>query len=78
MLIPYGTDAPIYHLPFATVGMIVLNAGVSFAAWAATGGGWYIATDELGQTVWIVDEMILQYGHGLRPWQWITSNFLHG
>jgi membrane associated rhomboid family serine protease len=58
--------------------MIVLNAVVSFAAWAATGGGWCIATDELGQTVWIIEEMILQYGHGLRPWQWITSNFLHG
>lgn len=78
MLIPYGTDAPIYHLPYATVGMIVLNAIVSFAAWTMTGGGWYLATDELGQTVWIVEEMILQYGHGLRPWQWISSNFLHG
>ena len=57
MLIPYGTDAPIYHLPFATVGMIVLNAIVSFAAWSLTGGGWYIATNELGETVPVVEEM---------------------
>ena len=77
MLIPYGTDAPIYHLPYATVGMIVLNAGVSFAVWAATGGGWHIATEELDETARIVEEMMLQYANGLRPWQWITSNFLH-
>jgi membrane associated rhomboid family serine protease len=64
-------------LPFATVGMIVLNTAVSFGAWSLSGGGWYIATDEAGETVWIVEEMILRYGHGLRPWQWITSNFLH-
>ena len=25
MLIPWGTDAPIYHKPFATVGLIVVN-----------------------------------------------------
>ncbi|MCH8044599.1 MAG: hypothetical protein IID44_12875 [Planctomycetes bacterium] len=25
MLIPYNTDAPIYHWPIATVGLIVLN-----------------------------------------------------
>ena len=28
MLIPYSTDAPIYHLPFATVGLIVVNVAV--------------------------------------------------
>ena len=31
MLIPYNTDAPIYHWPFATVGMIVVNAYVFMA-----------------------------------------------
>lgn len=37
MLIPYGTDAPVYHLPFATVGMIIVNTVVSFTAWSACG-----------------------------------------
>lgn len=30
MLIPYNTDAPIYHWPIATVGMIVLNTIIFF------------------------------------------------
>jgi membrane associated rhomboid family serine protease len=77
MLIPYGTDAPIYHLPFATGAMIALNTIVSFAIWSATGGGWYIAAGEDGELGWWVSEMLLMYGHGWRPWQWVTSNFLH-
>ncbi len=32
MLIPYSTDAPLYHLPLATVGLIALNTLVFFAA----------------------------------------------
>ena len=28
MLIPYNTDAPIYHRPLATIGLIVLNVMV--------------------------------------------------
>src|SRR5262245_50368908 len=31
MFIPYGTDAPIYHWPFATVGLIVVNVVLFFA-----------------------------------------------
>ena len=31
MLIPYNTDAPIYHWPFATVGLIVVNTYVFIA-----------------------------------------------
>jgi membrane associated rhomboid family serine protease len=28
MIIPYGTDAPIYHWPYATVGLIVVNTAL--------------------------------------------------
>lgn len=31
MLIPYNTDAPLYHWPFATIGLIVLNVYVFLA-----------------------------------------------
>lgn len=77
MLIPYGTDAPIYHYPYATVGMIVVCSVSSIAVWGLSGGtvaiNWESKTAEN-----VVSELILTYGHGLRPWQWITSNFVHG
>ena len=31
IVIPTGTDAPIYHWPYATVGLIVLNVALLFA-----------------------------------------------
>ena len=31
LIIPTGTDAPIYHWPLVTVGLIVLNIAVFFA-----------------------------------------------
>jgi membrane associated rhomboid family serine protease len=67
MLIPYNTDAAIYHRPFATVGLIAANT-VAFLL--------VLALVETSPA--IVEELILQYGRGPRPWQWITSNFVHG
>lgn len=64
MLIPYGTDAPLYHLPIATVLVILLSIAASLFAWELPPGA--------------VDQWLLIHGQGLRPWQWITSNFIHG
>ena len=63
-LAPYRTDAPVYHFPYATIGLIVVNT-IAYAALLGSSG--------LG-----VREYILQYGEGLKPLQWITSNFVHG
>ncbi len=63
MIFPYQTDAPIYHWPFATVGLIVVNALV-FGV-------------ELGAEPEQIEPWILQWGEGLHPLQWVTSNFLH-
>lgn len=63
VFIPYQTDAPIYHWPFATVGLILVNTLV-FAA-------------VLGATQEQIDPWTLQWGDGLHPIQWVTSNFLH-
>lgn len=63
MLIPFGTDAPVYHFPWATIGLIVATVGVfayqltaPYAAWAAwqlhLHGGWH-------------------------PLQWLTCHFVH-
>jgi len=63
-VIPYRTDAPIYHFPWATIALIVLNI-ITFAAALAA------PEDEL-------ENWLLIYGEGLHPIQWVTSNFLHG
>jgi membrane associated rhomboid family serine protease len=49
MLIPIGTDAPVYHLPVVTVGLIAINTAVFFLVgqppeWMLSiGNGWHPA-----------------------------------
>ncbi len=64
---PINTDAPIYHWPKATVGLIAANL-MSFAI---------IASGVLGEFHQVVARYGLTYGGGLRPWQWLTSSFVH-
>lgn len=64
MLIPLNTDAPLYHYPFGTIGLIVANLG----CFALTGFG----TDSAALEPWA-----LQYGEGLSPVQWCSSAFAH-
>ncbi|MEI8317441.1 MAG: rhomboid family intramembrane serine protease [Planctomycetia bacterium] len=61
---PYATDAPIYHRPIATIGLIVANILV----FLAVGGG----PTEQNAHLW------LAWGDGLHPLQWLSSNFVHG
>ena len=63
MIIPWKTDAPIYHWPFATVGLIVANL-VAFVGLEAAGPE-------------SIEHWSLSYGQGLHPLQWLTSNFAH-
>ncbi len=63
--IPIGTDAPLYHFPYATIGLIVANV----FCFAATGFGFH---DERLQS-WV-----LEYGHGINPVEWFSSAFAHG
>ena len=62
MLIPYNTDAPIYHLPIATVSLIVVNVLV------------FLATMQMESAD--VERWILQFDT-INPVQWVTNNFLH-
>lgn len=71
MFFPYGTDAPIYYLPIATGAMILACVAAFF------GKVWLSAQMDEEQYLRVCNELILLYGHGLRPWQWITSNFMH-
>ncbi|MEK6261020.1 MAG: rhomboid family intramembrane serine protease [Planctomycetota bacterium] len=61
MILPYSTDAPIYHFPWMTIVLIVVNC----LTFALTGMGY----DN--------DGWLLQYGNGLHPLEWVAYNFLH-
>jgi membrane associated rhomboid family serine protease len=61
MIIPYNTDAPLYHRPFATIGLIAVNTIV------------FLATANHPN----IEPWLLAFGQGLHPVQWVTSVFLH-
>jgi len=63
MIIPWSTDAPIYHRPWATISLMA----ITIAAFVLSKR---IDPDEL-------ESYMLVHGDGLHPIQWITSNFLH-
>ena len=67
MLIPYNTDAPIYHLPIATAGLVVLN----IAIFACTTAG-AMTDEEFRLSAWLM----LETQH-INPLQWLTNNFMH-
>ena len=64
MLFPTGTDAPIYHFPVATIGLIAANV----VCFCITGFGYNQGA---------IDPWILHYGNGLNPAEWISSSFAH-
>ncbi len=64
MFIPLSTDAPAYHWPLATVGLIAASVVGSMAFW--------------GLDPEVARHYVLLYGEGLQPLQWVTSNFVHG
>ncbi len=117
-MIPYNTDAPIYHLPVATVSLIVLNTVLFFAVPRSlvepepgfdlsiienmdgsdfTESDFNTELDEditdqasslaqadnvvamLGSETPVYPKytLVLQHGAGVKPWQWLTSIFMH-
>ena len=62
MFIPYGTDAPIYHWPFATGAMMLINIVVLCVQYAIPE---------------VQVEYALVLGDGLHPVQWLSSMFMH-
>lgn len=64
---PIATDAPVYHFPWGTIGLITVNALMHLASAC----GWIPPVDSLSQ------DYALSHGDGLHPLQWVTSNFLH-
>ncbi|QDT15383.1 rhomboid family intramembrane serine protease [Alienimonas californiensis] len=69
MFIPVGTDAPIYHFPFATIFLAVVNVGAH--VWLGQ-----VDPDTFGLSG-TKQDWSLWFGEGLHPLQWVTSCFLH-
>lgn len=64
---PLTSDAPLYHWPRATVGLIAANVLAFLVLKSGLAGTEEQALEHLG----------LVLGGGPRPLQWITSNFVH-
>jgi membrane associated rhomboid family serine protease len=64
LLLPYNTDAPIYHYPIGTVVLILIYVSLFFAE----------ATGEMDQDMAM--ELWLHFGE-INPLQWLTNNFMH-
>jgi membrane associated rhomboid family serine protease len=62
ILIPTGTDAPLYHYPISTIGLVAINV----FAYALGVAGYFLP-----------EQYILSFGDGFHPTQWVTSVFLH-
>src|SRR3954465_10252008 len=81
IVIPTGTDAPIYHWPFATLGLIILNVALLFLVPPVAGVVRFDENDEViedAETVSNFERYALAIGDGrLHPVQWVTHNFLH-
>src|SRR5262249_38514643 len=81
IVIPTGTDAPIYHWPYATVGLIVLNVALLFIVPPRSSAP---ELDDNGdvidgsQQITNFERYSLAIGDGQwHPIQWVTHNFLH-
>jgi len=81
IVIPTGTDAPIYHWPYATVALIVLNVVLLIAVPPEAGKVRLDENDKVIEDVETVsnfERYSLAVGDGrLHPVQWVTHNFLH-
>lgn len=67
LVLPLGTDAPVYHFPYTTIGLIAVN--VAAFIWKLS-----IPADDIQE---VLIPWILQFGVGIKPVQWITHAFLH-
>lgn len=65
MFIPINTDAPLYHFPWMTIVLIVVNV----MCFLITG----CALDETRLEPWL-----LEYGNGMNPLEWLPAAFAHG
>ena len=68
MIFPYSTDAPLYHWPIVTVGLIITN----IVLFCLTTLQFLLGNLEVEQIQWLT----IQYDQ-INPLQWLTGNFMH-
>ncbi len=66
-LVPIGSDAPVYHFPCGTIGLMIASTLVQLGA----------SVGMLPPVPELVAGYGLVHGDGLHPLQWLTSNVLH-
>ncbi len=88
-MIPYNTDAPLYHFPLATLALIVLNAVLlvttpaemiqppSETKFSILDLATVVEVEDPLQSTAAPFRLSLDYGQGLKPWQWFTAMFMH-
>ena len=67
MFIPYNTDAPIYHFPLGTIGLIVVNTLILVGTMSSEAA---MTSDDPFR--WLMLEF-----DTINPLQWLTNNFMH-
>ncbi len=77
MIIPLGTDAPIYHWPVVTVGIILINIAAFFLVPPESNSITVEEDEEPPAAVSRFETYALALGDGVHPVQWLTCNFLH-
>ncbi len=82
-MIPFNTDAPIYHLPIATVALIIACTVLHFVTPSSLKEPEDVSIVGVDAAMLQVEvtypsnTLLLQHGAGIKPWQWITSIFIH-
>ena len=82
LLIPYGTDAPLYHRPYATVGLIVVNLALSLAVTEEVRREWALSLgDGLHPLQWVAHSFLhagLVHAVGSMVFLWVFGLIVEG
>jgi membrane associated rhomboid family serine protease len=71
ILLPYGTDAPVYYWPYATIGTIVVNALIHLITFPIM-----LMAEEHSGLMDAVEFLVLKFDV-VNPLQWLTWNYMH-
>jgi membrane associated rhomboid family serine protease len=71
LLLPYGTDAPVYYWPYATIGTIAVNSLIHLITFPIM-----LMAEEHPDLRSAVKFLTLQF-EGYNPLQWLTWNYMH-
>lgn len=71
ILLPYATDAPVYHWPYATVGTIIVCSLIHLFTYPIM-----LMAEEQPALMSAVELLVLKFDT-INPLQWLTWNYMH-